>query len=55
MKIKENKKAWYIPSCLYLPNKGMKSGAPPVHHPLDAHYYSVVDEPQQSLYLVSPW
>jgi hypothetical protein len=21
---------------------------PPVHHPLDAHYYSVVDEPQLS-------
>jgi hypothetical protein len=28
---------------------------PPVHHPLDASYYSVVDEPQLSLYLVSPW
>jgi hypothetical protein len=21
---------------------------PPVHHPLDTHYYSVVDEPQPS-------
>jgi hypothetical protein len=28
---------------------------PPVHHPLDACYYSVVDELQLSLYLVSPW
>ncbi len=28
---------------------------PPVHHPLDAGYYSVVDEPQLSLHLVSPW
>jgi hypothetical protein len=25
------------------------------HHPLDAPYYSVVDEPQLSLYFVSPW
>jgi hypothetical protein len=28
---------------------------PPVHHPLDASYYSVVDEPQLSSNLVSPW
>jgi hypothetical protein len=28
---------------------------PPAHHPLDAPYYSVVDEPQLSLYFVSPW
>jgi hypothetical protein len=31
---------------------------PPGDHPLDARYYSVVDEPQLphlSLYLVSPW
>ncbi len=31
---------------------------PPEHHPLDAPYYWVVDEPQLphlSLYLVSPW
>jgi hypothetical protein len=27
----------------------------PVHHPLDACYYSVVDEPQLNYYLVSPW
>jgi hypothetical protein len=24
-------------------------------YPLDTHYYSVMDEPQLSLYLVSPW
>jgi hypothetical protein len=28
---------------------------PPAHHPLDAHYYSVVDEPQMREYLVSLW
>jgi hypothetical protein len=28
---------------------------PWAHHPLDACYYSVVDELQLSLYMVSPW
>jgi hypothetical protein len=28
---------------------------PPSHLPLDAHYSSVVDEPQLSQYLISPW
>jgi hypothetical protein len=28
---------------------------PPAHHPLDACYYSVVDEPQMREYLVSFW
>jgi hypothetical protein len=27
----------------------------PAHHPLDAPYASVMDEPQLSQYLVSPW
>jgi hypothetical protein len=26
-----------------------------MHRPLDAHYYSAVDEPQLSKYFVSPW
>ncbi len=43
-----------------LMNKSTLSAAtvnqhPPVHHPLDACYYSVVDEPQLSSNLVSPW
>ncbi len=28
---------------------------PPVHHPGGVCYYSIVDEPQLSSYLVSPW
>jgi hypothetical protein len=28
---------------------------PPVHHPLDASYDSVVDDPQLSYYPVSSW
>jgi hypothetical protein len=28
---------------------------PPAHHPLDAPYYSVVDEPQMREYFVSLW
>jgi hypothetical protein len=32
-----------------------QSVAAGMHRPLDAHYYSVVDEPQLSKYLVSPW
>jgi len=37
---------------------GQKKGQirqPPVHHPMDAGYDSVVDEPQLSQYLVSSW
>ncbi len=28
---------------------------PPVHHPMDEGYDSIVDEPQLSYYLVSSW
>jgi hypothetical protein len=36
------------------PISGHSQPALPVHHPLEACHYSVVDEPHLSLYLVSP-
>jgi len=47
MKKKEKRKKpdTYLPAYTYQTG-GRRVGPPPVHHPLDAHYYSVVDEPQ---------
>jgi hypothetical protein len=36
----------------YSPATATVNQHPPAHHPLDAHCYSLVDEPQLSQYLV---
>jgi hypothetical protein len=46
------RKCWV---CNQSKGKATVSQHPTAHHPLDACYYSVVDEPQLHQYMVSPW